>query len=74
MRSRVFVPPPLQKLKELLRAPLLEQTHQGAPDCLQLRARHLGDLAIAVDEATCDLFELKIPSNIGMDEDFSQLS
>ena len=74
MSSRVLVLPALQELEELLRPPLLEETHERALDSLHLRARHLGDLAIAVHKAARDLLELKVPSDIGVDENLGQFT
>ena len=74
MSRRIVVLPALQELKELLCATLLEETHQRALDCLHLRARHLRDLALAVDEAARDLLELEVAGDIGVDEDASELS
>ena len=74
MSSRVLVLPALQELEELLRPPLLEETHERALDSLHLRARHLGDLAIAVHETTGDLLELQVASDVGVDENTGQFS
>ena len=74
MSRRIVVLPALQELKELLCATLLKETHQRALDCLHLRARHLRDLALAVDEAARDLLELEVAGDIGVDEDASELS
>ena len=74
MRSRVLVLPALQELEELLRSPLLEETHKGAPDRLHLRAGHLGDLAIAVDEAARDLLKLEVARHVRVHEDARQLA
>ena len=74
MSRRIVVLPALQELKELLCATLLKETHQRALDRLHLRARHLRDLALAVDEAARDLLELEVASDIGVDEDASELA
>ena len=74
MSSRVLVLPALQELEELLRPPLLEETHERALDGLHFRARHLGDLAIAVHETTSDLLELQVASDVGVDENTGQFS
>ena len=72
--SRVLVLPALKELEELLCPPLLKETHKRALDRLHLRTRHLGDLAIAVDITAGDLLELEVPSDVGVDEDASELS
>ena len=72
--SRVLVLPVLKELEELLRSPLLEETHEGALDRLHLRAGYLGDLAIAVDKAARDLLELEVAGDVGVDQDASELS
>jgi hypothetical protein len=72
--SWVLILPTLQKFKEFLRPPLLKDTHQRAPHSLHLRARNLGDLAITIDKAPGNLFELEVPYNISMDQDFRQFS
>ena len=74
MGSRVLVLPVLQELEELLRSPLLKETHEGALDRLHLRAGYLGDLAIAVDEAARDLLELEVSGHIRVYEDLRELS
>lgn len=68
MSGWVLVLPVLQKLEEFLGTPLLEQSHQRALNCLHFRARHLGNLAIAINKTTSDLLELKVPSDISVDE------
>ncbi len=72
--SRIFVLPALEKLEELLRPPLFEETHKRAFDRLHLRTGHLGDPAIAVNEAACDLLELEVAGDVGVDEDAGELS
>ena len=74
MSSRVFVLPALQELKKLLCPPLLKETHKWTLHGLHLRTGDLADLAIAIDEATCDLLELEVTRHIGMDEDASELA
>ena len=74
MSSRVLVLPALQELEELLCSPLLEETHERTLDRLHLRGRHLGDLAITIDEAACDLLELEVAGDVGVDENLGQLS
>lgn len=74
MRSGIFILPALQKLKELLRPALLKQSHQRALHGLHLGTRDLRDLAIAIHEATGDLLELEVASNIGVDEDLGKFS
>ena len=74
MGGSIFIFPSLQELEELLRPPLLEETHERALDSLHLRARHFGDLAIAVHETTGDLLELQVASDVGVDENTGQFS
>ena len=72
MSHWVVVLPVLQELKELFCPPFLKQTHERALDSLHLRARHLGNPAIAIHKASGDLFELEVASYVGMHEDFSE--
>ena len=72
--GRILILPALEELEELLRPPLLKKTHERALDRLHLRAGDLGDPAIAVDETACDLLELEVTGDIGVDEDASELS
>ena len=72
--SGVIVLPSLQELEELLGAPFLEETHERALDGLHLRAGHLGDLAIAVDEAARDLLELEVARHVRVHEDARELA
>lgn len=74
MRGRIFFLPVLQELEEPFRSALLEYAHERALDGLHLRARHLGDAAIAVDEAARDLLELEVACDIGMHEDLGQFT
>ena len=74
MGGRIIVPPILQKLEKFLCAALFKYTHQWASDCLHLGAGNLGDLAVTVDEATRDLLEFEITSDIGMHEDLREFT
>ena len=74
MSGRVFILPALQELEELLGAPLLKETHKRTLHGLHLVTGDLRDLAIAVHKATCDLFELEVTSDVGVDKDLSELS
>ena len=74
MGSRVLVLPALEELKELLRPPLLKETHERALQRLHLVTGNLGDLAIAVDERAGDLLELEIAGDISVDEDLGELA
>ena len=74
MGSRVLVLPVLQELEELLRSPLLKETHERTPHSLHLVTGDLRDLAITVDEAASDLLELEIPSDFGVYEDLGELA
>lgn len=74
MSSRIVVLPVLQELKELLGSPLLKEPHQRTPNGLHLRAGNLGNPALTINEATGDLLELKIASNIGVNEDPGELA
>ena len=72
--SRVLILPALKELEELLRPPLLKQTHEGTLHRLHLRARNFGDLAITIHETARDLLELEVASDIGVDENARELS
>ena len=72
--SGVIVPPALEELEELLCPPLLEETHERTLERFYLVTGDLGDLAITVHKATCDLFELEVTSDVGVDKDLSELS
>ena len=72
--SRVLILPALKELEELLRPPLLKQTHEGTLHRLHLRARNLRDLAITIHEAARNLLELEVASDIGVDENARELS
>jgi len=74
MGSRVLVFPVLQELKELFGAALFKDAHERAPDSLHLSAGNLRDSAVAVHEATGDLLELEITSDVGVDEDLGQFT
>ena len=74
MGSRILVFPSLKELEEFLRAALLKEAHEGTADGLHLVTWDLGDLAITVDEAACNLLEFKIAGNIGVDENLGELS
>lgn len=74
MSGGILLLPVLNKLKELFRATLFKQAHEGGLDGLHLGAGDLGDLAIAVNERTRDLLELEVTSDIGVDEDVGQFT
>jgi hypothetical protein len=74
MCGRIFILPALEKLEELLRSPLLKDTHERAPDSLHLCAWHFRDLAVAVHEAARNLLELKVTSDIRVNEDLGELA
>ena len=74
MGSRVLILPALKELEELLRPPLLKQTHEGTLHRLHLRAGNLGDFAIAEDETARDLLELEVPNDIGVDKDLGKFT
>ena len=74
MSRRVVILPGLEELEELLCHPLLKETHEWTLHGLHLRTGDLADLAIAVDEATCNLLELEVTRHVGMDEDASELA
>ena len=65
MGSRVLVFPSLKELEELLRAPLLKNTHEGTADGLHLITGNLGDLAITVDETARNLPQLQAAGDVG---------
>ena len=72
--GRILILPALEELEELLRPPLLEQTHEGTLHRLHLRARNLRDLAITIHKAARNLLELEVASDIGVDENACELS
>ena len=72
--SRVLILPALKELEELLRPPLLKQTHEGTLHRLHLRARNFGDLAITIHEAARDLLELEVAGDIGVNENARKFS
>ncbi len=74
MSGRVLVLPVLQELEELLRAPFLEEALERALHGLHLVARHLRDLAIAVDEAASDLLEFEVARHVRVHEDLRELA
>ena len=74
MSSGILVLPPLKELEELLRATLLEQTHERAADSLHLVTWDFGDLAIPVDEAARDLLELEVARHVRVHEDARELA
>ena len=74
MSSGVFVPPPLKELEELLRPPLLKETHERTLHSLHLVTWDLGDLAIAVHEGAGNLLELQVASDISVNEDLGELA
>lgn len=74
MRGRILIFPPLKELEELLRTSLLEETHERAADGLHFVTWDLGNLAVAIHEATSDLLELQVPSDVGVNEDLGELA
>lgn len=74
MCGGILVLPVLKKFEKLLGSPFLKQAHKRALDCLHLRTGYFGNLSIAVDETTSNLFEFKITSDIRMDEDLGQFT
>jgi hypothetical protein len=74
VRGRIFILPSLKELEELLRTTFLEQAHEGACNSLHLRAGNLRDFAITVHEGAGDLLELKVTSDISVNEDIRELS
>ena len=74
MGSRVLVLPVLQELEELLRSPLLKETHERTPHSLHLVTGDLRDLAITVDKAAGDLLELEVAGDIGVDKNAREFS
>ncbi len=72
--SRVIILPILKELEELLGSPLLEQTHEGTPDCFHLGTRDLGDPTITIDETSSNLLEFEVSGDISVDEDPRELS
>src|SRR5882762_9164260 len=74
MGTGVFIFPSLQELEELLRAAFLEEAHQWALEGFYLRARDLGYPAVTIYEASRDLLELEIASDIGVHEDLRKFT
>jgi hypothetical protein len=74
MRGRILVLPVLEKFKELLGSPFLEQAHKRALNSLHFRAGYFGNPPITVDETTGNLFEFKITGDVRMDEDPGQFA
>ena len=74
MSSRVLILPVLQELEELLSSSFLKETHEGALHSLHLGARHLGDLAVTINEATSDLLELEVSGDLSVNEDLRQFT
>jgi hypothetical protein len=74
MRSRILLPPVLQKLEEVLGPPLLKQAHQARPDSLHLRTRYFGDPAIPVHVASGNDLELEIADDIGVNKNTRELA
>ena len=74
MGGGILVSPTLQELKELLRAPFLEQAHERTLDSLHLSTGNLGDSAIAIHKAPCYLLELKVSRNLCMNKDLGHLA
>lgn len=66
--------PALKELEEFLGTSFLEETHEGTPYRFHLSTRDFRYLAVTVHKAACDLFELEVPSNIGVHEDFRQFT
>lgn len=74
MGRDIIIFPALQELEELLGTPLFKKTHEGALDGLHFGTGNLGDLAIAIDIAAGDLFELEIASDVGVDENLGEFT
>ena len=74
MSSRILVLPSLQELKEFLRTSLLKKSHERALDCLHFCTGYFRDLAIAIDEATSDLLEFEVSSNVGMNKNSGEFT
>lgn len=74
MRGRILVLPVLEKFKELLGSPFLEQAHERTLKSFHFRAGYFGNPSIAVDETTSNLFEFKITGDIRVDEDPGQFT
>ena len=72
--GRILILPALEELEELLRPPLLKETHKRALDRLHLRRGDLGDLAIAIHEAAGDLLKFEIAGDVGVHQDLGQLA
>lgn len=64
----------LQILKEGPDFILLPDAQEIALDSFRLGAGDLVDLAAAINKACRDLLELKVPSNVGVDEDVGEFT
>ncbi|SRR6266550_4437452 len=74
MRGRILVLPVLEKFKELLGPPFLEQAHKRALNSLHFCAGYFGNSPIAIDKTTSNLFEFKITGDVRVDEDPGQFT
>ena len=72
--SGVLVLPVLEEFEELLGSPLLKEAHERTLDSFDLITGNLRDLALTVDKAASDLLELKVTSDLSVDEDPRQLA
>lgn len=74
MSRRIVILPALKEFEEFLGPPLLKDAHEGALDSLHLCAGNLGDLPIPIDKASCNLLELEITGDVGVNKDLGQFS
>lgn len=74
VRDGVVVLPILKEFEELLRPPLLKDTHEARPEGLHLGRGHLGNSAVTVDERARDLAKLEVPEDVGVDQNLGELA
>ena len=74
MSGRILILPVLKELEELLGSSFLEKTHERALHSLHLSARHLGDLAVTINEATSDLLKLEVSGDFGVNKNLRQFT
>jgi hypothetical protein len=72
--GRILILPALEELEELLSSSFLEKTHERALHSLHLSARHLGDPAVTINEATSDLLELEVSGDLSVNENLRQFT
>lgn len=74
MSSWILILPILQKLEKLFRPTFLKKSHQRTLDRLHLCTRNFGDPTITVNEASGDLFEFEVSSDVGVYENAGEFT